>query len=539
MMAYWLQHSLAGQSTAIQISAPLFGVMLGGALYAELAWVLKTSFRVDEVISTVMLNNIIVFGPSMLLQKGPWSEAGSFLEQTAKVDPGNVLPTLLPGSRLHLDFLLVLAAAALVHVVITRTHLGFEIRAAGQISRALQVQGMSATHRPDRHGAVGPSGRACRRGRGLWRAGTAEGRGAGRIRLYRHHRRHPWPAAPPRPCSTRSRPSSCFSTLPAGPRPACACGEPCMLEQLLQSTVLVSVLAATIRIATPVLLAALGELVAERAGVYNMGVEGTMLLGAVMAYLVAAESGSLWLGLVASGLFGGLTSLCFGFLVITLRIEQIVTGLAINLPGSGLTVFWMRTAYSDADKTPAILQFEVLPLPLLADIPVLGPVLFQQKLLTYLALLAVPAIPFFLYRTRQGLDLRCCGENPKALGIKGLSVAARQFAAVVFGGLMAGVGGAFLTLAGSARLVPEITAGRGRLAIVIVLAGMRRPVPVLVATLVFSFLDALQLQIPGIGVSIPYQLLLAMPYCVAILVLAVRRRHSGAPDRLGIPYVRG
>ena len=312
-----------------------------------------------------------------------------------------------------------------------------------------------------------------------------------------------------------------------------------MLEQLLQSTVLLSVLAATIRIATPVLLAALGELVAERAGVYNMGVEGTMLLGAFVAYLVAAESGSLWLGLVAAGLFGGLTSLCFGFLVITLRIEQIVTGLAINLLGSGLTVFWLRAAYADAAQTPTIPQFETLPLPFLADIPVLGPVLFQQKLLTYLALLAVPAIWFFLYRTRQGLDLRCCGENPKALDIKGLSVAVRQYAAVVFGGLMAGIGGAFLTLAGSARFVPEITAGRGWLAIVIVIAGMWRPVPVLVATLVFSFLDALQLQIQGIGISIPYQLLLAMPYAVAILVLAVRRRHSGAPQRLGVPYIRG
>lgn len=312
-----------------------------------------------------------------------------------------------------------------------------------------------------------------------------------------------------------------------------------MLEDLLQSTVLLSVLAATIRIATPVLLAALGELVAERSGVYNMGIEGTMLLGAFVAYLVAAESGSLWVGLAAAALCGALTSLCFGFLVITLRIEQIVTGLAINLLGSGLTVFWLRASYADAAQTPTIQQFETLPLPLLADVPMLGPVLFQQKLLTYLALLAVPAIWFFLYRTRQGLDLRCCGENPKALDIKGLSVAARQYGAVVFGGLMAGVGGAFLTLAGSARFVPEITAGRGWLAIVIVIAGMWRPVPVLLATLVFSFLDALQLQIQGIGISIPYQLLLAMPYVVAIMILALRRRNSDAPDRLGVPYVRG
>ena len=311
-----------------------------------------------------------------------------------------------------------------------------------------------------------------------------------------------------------------------------------MFAELFEASVIISVLAATIRIATPVLFAALGELVAERAGVYNMGVEGTMLLGAFAAYLTAAASGSLWAGLAAAALAGALTSLIFAFLVITLRIEQIVTGLAINLLGSGLTVFWLRAAFANAAQTPTIPLFETLPLPVLSAIPFLGPVLFQQKALTYLALLAVPAVWVFLYRTRPGLDLRCCGENPKALDIKGLNVAARQYGAVVFGGMMAGAGGAFLTLAGSARFVPEITSGRGWLAIVIVIAGMWRPVPVLGATLAFSFLDALQLQIQGIGVAIPYQLLLAMPYICAILALAIRRSHSGAPAMLGIPYWR-
>ena len=311
-----------------------------------------------------------------------------------------------------------------------------------------------------------------------------------------------------------------------------------MFAELMEASVVISVLAATIRIATPVLLAALGELVAERAGVYNMGVEGTMLMGAFTAYLAASASGSLWLGVGAALMTGALASLVFAFLVITLRIEQIVTGLAINLLGSGLTVFWLRAAFADADQTPTIPLFAALPLPGLADLPWIGPVVFQQKALTYVALLAVPAVWFFLFRTRPGLDLRCCGENPKALDIKGHSVAARQYAAVVFGGAMAGLGGAFLTLAASARFVPEITNGRGWLAIVIVIAGMWRPVPVLLATLAFSFLDALQLQIQGIGITVPYQLLLAAPYVFALVVLALRRSHSGAPARLGIAYRR-
>lgn len=311
-----------------------------------------------------------------------------------------------------------------------------------------------------------------------------------------------------------------------------------MIADLLETSIIISVLAATVRIATPILLAALGEMIAERSGVYNMGLEGTMLMSAFTAYIGAYYTGSLWLGVAIAMITGGLMSLVFAFMVITLKVEQIVTGLALNLLGAGLSIFWLRAAFANAGQTPTIPFFDTVPLPLLSDIPFLGPILFDQKVLTYVAFLAVPATWYFLFRTRYGLELRCVGENPKALDIKGLNVAARQYAAVVFGGLMAGMGGAFLTVGSAARFVPEMTNGRGWLAIVIVIAGMWRPVPVLLATLAFSFLDALQLQIQGIGVAIPYQLLLAMPYVFAILALAIRRSHSGAPAMLGIPYWR-
>ncbi|MGE0008045.1 MAG: ABC transporter permease [Parvibaculaceae bacterium] len=312
-----------------------------------------------------------------------------------------------------------------------------------------------------------------------------------------------------------------------------------MIADLLEASIIVSVLAATVRIATPILLAAVGEMIAERSGVYNMGIEGTMLMGAFTAYIGAYYTGSLWLGVLVAMVTGGLMSLVFAFLVISLKIEQIVTGLALNLLGSGLSIFWLRAAFAGAGQTPTIPFFGNAPVPLLSGIPFLGPILFDQKMLTYVAFLAVPAAWYLLFRTRYGLELRCAGENPKALDIKGIDASARQYAAVVFGGLMAGLGGAFLTVGSAARFVPEMTNGRGWLAIVIVIAGMWRPVPVLLATLVFSFLDALQLQIQGIGVAIPYQLLLAMPYICAILALAVRRSQSGAPAMLGIPYRRG
>jgi general nucleoside transport system permease protein len=307
---------------------------------------------------------------------------------------------------------------------------------------------------------------------------------------------------------------------------------------IVETSIVVSVLAATVRIATPVLLAALGEVVAERSGVYNMGVEGTMLLGALAAYLAAYATHSVWIGAGAGAITGLLASLVFGFLVISLRIEQIVSGLAMNLLGSGLSVFCLRVAFKGESQIPAAPIFGTFPVPVLHELPVIGPVLFEQKALTYIAIAAVPAIWLFLYRMRQGLNLRCAGENPKALDIKGLSVAGYQYAGVLFGGFMAGLGGAFLTVGSAARFAPEMTNGRGWLAIVIVIAGLWRPVPILVAALVFAFLDALQLQVQGIGIAIPYQLLLALPYIVAIIALAIRRTQSGAPAMLGVPYTR-
>lgn len=311
-----------------------------------------------------------------------------------------------------------------------------------------------------------------------------------------------------------------------------------MLDEFFQASILISVAAATVRIATPLLLAALGELVAERSGVYNMGLEGMMLMGAFTGYLAAYESGSLWVGVAAAGMTGALMALVFAVLVITLKVEQIVTGLAINLLGAGLSTYWLRAAFADVGQTPTIPFFSNVAIPGLSDLPVIGPILFDQKLLTYFAFLMVPLIWFFLFRTRYGLILRCAGDNPKALDVKGVKVAPVQYAAVVFGGLMAGLGGAFLSVGSAARFVPDMTNGRGWLAIIIVIAGLWRPYSILAATLVFSFLDALQLQIQGIGIAIPYQLLLMMPYVAAILALMIRRSRGSAPRMLGVPYAR-
>ena len=312
------------------------------------------------------------------------------------------------------------------------------------------------------------------------------------------------------------------------------------MGDLFQTTIIVSILAATVRIATPLLLAALGELVAERAGILNLGVEGNMLMSAFSGFIFTYISGSLWVGLLAAALTGALMNLLMVFMAATLKVEQVVTGLALNILASGMSLYLYKAFFSGSvNKLPTIRIFEVVKIPLLSSIPYVGEILFSQKLLTYAALLMVPAVWFFLYRTQYGLEIRCLGENPKVIDTRGLSVTLRQYLAVVCGGMLIGLGGAFVTIGSTVRFIPEITAGRGWLALVIVIAGNWKPTGILIAALIFAFLEAFQLQVQGVGVQLPYQLLLALPYAVAILLMVFKRGTSEEPGRLGVPYFRG
>ncbi len=311
------------------------------------------------------------------------------------------------------------------------------------------------------------------------------------------------------------------------------------MGDLFNETILISMFAATVRIATPLLFAALGELITEKAGILNLGVEGTMLMAAFSAFLVTYQTDSLWLGVLAAMATGGLMGLIMVFMVSTLKVEQVVTGLALNLFAVGMSLYLYKVALGESSTSfPTIDVFKTVHIPLLSSIPYLGPVLFSQKVLTYIALLMVPAVWFFLYRTKYGLEIRCLGENPRVIDTKGLSVVTRQYAAVICGSMMTGLGGAFVTIGSTERFVPEITAGRGWLAIVIVIAGNWRPKWILVAALVFAFLEAFQLQVQAIGVQLPYQVLLALPYVVAILVMILNRARSQEPKQLGVPYFR-
>lgn len=309
-----------------------------------------------------------------------------------------------------------------------------------------------------------------------------------------------------------------------------------MLE-LMQGPLLISILAGTVRIATPLLFSAMGELVTQRAGIWNISVEGTMLLGAVVAYVVASTTGSPWLGLLVAVLACAVISLIMSFVTIVLKAEQFVTGLALNLLASGLTLFWFQT-YIIGREPPKFVGFAQVDIPILSDIPVLGAVLFSQRLLTYLAFLLPVAVWFFLYRTKFGLEIRCVGENPKALDVKGLSVGRRQCLAIMFGSLMSGLGGAFLMLGYSDRFVPDLIAGRGWLVVVAIIAGNWMPFRIVGAIFIFALLEAVAIHAQVVGVSIPHHFFLVLPYVASLVLLAGLRSRTHQPEALGVPYSR-
>lgn len=313
------------------------------------------------------------------------------------------------------------------------------------------------------------------------------------------------------------------------------------MNDIFQTVFMVSLLSGMIRIATPILFAALGELVVERSGILNLGVEGAMLAGAFVGFIVAFFTGSLWLGVIMGVIAGGVLNLIMAFLSVSLKVDQTVAGLTINLFSAGLTFYLFRVIIggTGSQNLPTLHTFDVLRIPFLSSIPFVGKVLFSQYLLTYIAFLVIlPGICFYLYRTKYGLNLRCVGENPEAMDMKGVSVSRFQYLSLVFGGMMAGAGGAFLTLASSGLFVPEIIGGRGWIAIAIVIFGDWKPVRIMLATLFFGLIDSFQLQIQGIGIRIPYQILLTLPYILTIVAITIGRKKTGAPLHLGLPYKR-
>jgi ABC-type uncharacterized transport system permease subunit len=302
----------------------------------------------------------------------------------------------------------------------------------------------------------------------------------------------------------------------------------------------ISVLVAAVRMGTILLTAAMGELVAERSGVLNLSVEGMMLNGALLGFLAALASKSMLLGVVVAGLAGLATAAIFGLLAVILQIDQTVSGLTINIFASGFTYYLYRSIFPNVgtQTIPNLVPFGKLQIPVLSQIPILGGLFFSYSGYTYLALILLVLVSFYLYRTKSGLILRTIGENPRAVDMKGINVTLYRFMAVLFGGVMAGLAGSIMTLGSTGLFVSDMTAGRGWLAIAIVIFGDWKPGRILLASLFFGFIDALQMQAQASGMHLPTELFLALPYILTVVAVFMGRRRAGAPLALGVAYLR-
>lgn len=299
--------------------------------------------------------------------------------------------------------------------------------------------------------------------------------------------------------------------------------------------------AAAVRIAAPLIFATMGELLCERAGVLNLGIEGIMVAGAFTGWIAVWAGLPLWGGVAAAMLAGMMFGLLHGILSVPFGLSQHVVGVGITLLATSLTFFTYRVALPEVSSPPKITAFEVVEIPLLSEIPLIGPAFFAQTPLTYLAFALVVLLAFVLYRTPLGLAIRAAGENPGAVAAQGLSVTAIRMGAVIVGSGFMAVGGAFLTMSAFDSFFFDMVNGRGWICIALVVFGAWKPGKALLGALLFAAFDAFQirLQQTGIGADVPYQIFLMMPYLLSILALVLMSRRAQVPAALMVPFNKG
>ncbi|MBN1249255.1 MAG: ABC transporter permease [Anaerolineae bacterium] len=286
----------------------------------------------------------------------------------------------------------------------------------------------------------------------------------------------------------------------------------------------------------PILLAALSGVMCERCGIVNIGIEGMMLTGAFFSALMGSIGNSVWVGLLAALLGGGLMAALLAVLAIRYKVDQVIAGTAINILATGLTSYF-SSRYLQQDlslNNPG--TFSPVPIPILSQIPIIGPSVFNHTLLVYIALILVAVIQVMLYYTKWGLRTRAVGEHPRAADTLGVNVFLMRYVNVILGGLVAGLGGAYLVLSSVARFDELMTAGKGFIGLAAMIFGNWNPVGALGSSLIFGFADSLQTRLAILSVPIPSQFLLMAPYLVTMVALAGVVGRSRAPAAEGIPY---
>lgn len=298
--------------------------------------------------------------------------------------------------------------------------------------------------------------------------------------------------------------------------------------------------AAVLRIATPLILGTLGELLCERAGVLNLGIEGIMTFGAMIGWLAVFNGADLWTGIAVAAVSGAVFGLLHALMTVSLGLSQHVAGLGITLFASSLSYYLFRLLVPLAGTPPKIVPFQPVRIVGLSDLPFLGPALFSQTPPTYAAILLAVLMGWVIFRTPLGLAIRMSGENPHAAEAQGISPILVRYGAVTVGSGLMAVGGAFLTLSAFDSFIPTMVQGRGWICIALVVFASWRPGWALAGALLFAFFDAFQLRLqnvlPG---NLPYQLFLMMPYLLSIAALTITARRARVPEALMQPYRRG
>src|SRR5580704_7590727 len=309
--------------------------------------------------------------------------------------------------------------------------------------------------------------------------------------------------------------------------------------QFALSAFVVTWLTASLRLAGPVLLAALGETFAEQSGVLNIGIEGTILLGALTSFLVTYYTGMIWISLLAAIFIGVTANIFLAWMYVTVRASQVVAGLVFNVLAIGVASTVYRKLLGNAAAPEGIAMFRPVHIPFFSNLAVIGPVLFGQTILFYLTIALAFVAHFILFRTNFGLALRASGENPAAADSAGISVYRMRYAGVLISGAAAGMAGAYLVLAQVGLFRESIVSGQGFIALGIVIFGRWNPLKAAIAALVFGACDALQLSLQIFALRVPPQLLLALPYVVTILAVSgLFGGKTAQPSALLVPYVK-
>jgi len=296
-------------------------------------------------------------------------------------------------------------------------------------------------------------------------------------------------------------------------------------------------MASGVRLATPLILTALGEIITERSGVLNLSLEGIMSMGALIGYITVLATGDYLLSMLAAALIGVLFGLLMSILSITLHADQGIAGLALFFVGLGLSFFLFRLLFGAAHIPLPVAPLQVIEIPLLSAIPIIGEIFFRHNIVTYLAFLSIPATYYILFKTPIGLKIIACGENPRVADSLGINVAKVRYICTMIGSMAAGFGGAYLALE-LGFFWEGFTAGRGWIAIALVVFSSWNPIRLFAGALIFGITDAIQLGAQAQGVPIPIDILRMTPYVATVLALVIMSKRGSVPTALATPYKR-